>query len=211
MFLLFDLDGTVTDSNALWQDVDIEFARSRGLEVTKEYTDFVVHAIFPTAADFTKEYYHLEESPRQIMEEWQRLAYESYARVCPAKPGVVQFLAGCRSRGLPMAMVTASIPDLCEAALTRLGLRDSFRFILYAQDLGLDKGHPQVWREAARLAGASPGDCIVFDDSPLACAAARQAGCRDVGVYDPLHAAQREEMRRDCWKYLDSFEDFSLF
>ncbi len=211
MILLFDLDGTITDSNTLWVDIDRTFARRRGLEVTQEYMDFVVHSIFPTAAEFTKTYYHLEETPEQIMEEWHALAYEAYAHLCPAKPGAVEFLSRCREQGLPMAMVTASVPELCEAALNRLGLRDYFQFILYAQELGLEKRHPQVWREAARLAGVSPGDCIVFDDSPLACASARLAGCRDVGVYDPLYAPQQEEMRRDCWRYMESFQDFSLF
>lgn len=210
MLLLFDLDGTVTDSNTLWQDVDAEFARRRGLAVTQEYTDFVIHAIFPTAADFTKEYYHLKETPQQIMEEWHALAYEAYACHCPAKPGAAEFLTRCKAQGIRMAMVTASVPELCEAALKRLGLGDCFTFILYAQELGLEKRRPQVWLEAARRAGISPADCIVFDDSPVACAAARQAGCRDVGVYDPLYAPQQAEMRRDCWRYIESFEGFSL-
>ena len=210
MFLLFDLDGTVTDSNTLWQEVDEEFARRRGLTVTQEYSDFVIHSIFPTAAEFTKDYYHLEETPQQIMEEWNALAYEAYAYHCPAKPGAAEFLARCQAQGLPMAMVTASVPGLCEAALERLGLLSCFRFILYAQELGLEKRHPQVWLEAARRAGVTPEECVVFDDSPIACASARQAGCRDVGVYDPLHAAQRGEMERDCWRYLERFEGFSL-
>ncbi len=208
MFLLFDLDGTLTDSNGLWLDVDIEFARRRGLSVTQEYTDFVTHSIFTTAADFTKEYYHLPESPAEIMEEWLALSYDAYTH-CAARPGAVEFLTACREAQLPMAVVTASMPRLCQAALTHLGVSDWFRFILYAQDLGLEKRDPRVWQEAARMAGCLPSDCLVFDDSPVACASAQQAGCRVVGVYDELYAAFRADMKRDCWRYIRDFQGHS--
>jgi HAD superfamily hydrolase (TIGR01509 family) len=211
MTLLFDLDGTITDSNTLWLDIDLAFARKRGLTVTQEYTDYVVHAIFPTAAEFTKRYYSLPESPQEIMDEWFSMAYEAYAHHCPPKPGAVAYLNRCKEAGFPMALVTASEPTLCKAAIQRLGLMEHFNFLLFSQDLGLEKHHQEVWHHAAQLAGVSPQDCVVFDDSPLACAAARQAGCRDVGVYDDLRKEFKAEMQRDCWRYLDSFEGCGLF
>lgn len=204
MFFLFDLDGTLTDSNGIWLEVDLEFARRRGLTVTQKYTDFVAHSIFTTAADFTRDYYHLEETPEAIMEEWLELAYEAYAR-CEAKPGVLEFLAACREQQIPMAIVTASMPSLTQAALRQLGILDWFQFFLYAQDLGLEKRDPRVWEHAARLAGCPPENCVVFDDSPVACAAARQIGMRDVGMFDSLHGAAKEEMQRNCRHYLVDF------
>ena len=209
MYLLFDLDGTLTDSNRLWMEVDLEFTGRRGLTVTQEYTDFVSHAIFPTSAEFTKEYYHLSESPEEIMDEWIELAYDAYAYRCPPKPGAMEFLSRCREAGVPMALVTASMPRLCQAILGRLEITGWFRFILYAQDLNLQKTDPRVWEEAVRLAGAPAEECLVFDDSPLACEAARMAGCRDVGVYDDLYAAYRTDMENKCWYYIMDFRDAS--
>ena len=207
MFLLFDLDGTLTDSNGLWLDVDIEFTRRRGLTVTQEYTDFVTHAIFPTSAQFTKEYYHLPDTPEEIMDEWLSMARDAYANRCPLKPGVLDFLSVSRAEGIPMAIVTACMPLLCEAALNRFGIRGWFRFILYAQELNLQKTDPRVWAAAIERTGQAPAQCVVFDDSPRSCQAAGLAGCRTVGVYDALYAASRAGMERDCLYYISDFRD----
>ena len=46
MKLLFDLDGTLIDSNGIWKDVDTAFLAKRGLPYTKEYYEGVAHTIF---------------------------------------------------------------------------------------------------------------------------------------------------------------------
>ena len=52
--LLFDMDGTLIDSNGIWKDVDTRFLEKRGLPYTQEYYEGVAHTIFPLAAKFTK-------------------------------------------------------------------------------------------------------------------------------------------------------------
>ena len=51
---LFDMDGTLIDSNSVWKDVDREFLARRGLPYTKAYYEGVAHTIFPLAAKFTR-------------------------------------------------------------------------------------------------------------------------------------------------------------
>ena len=70
--LLFDMDGTLIDSNGVWKDVDREFLARRGLPYTHEYYEGVAHTIPPLAAKFTKAYYYLEESCEEIIAEWMR-------------------------------------------------------------------------------------------------------------------------------------------
>ena len=65
--LLFDMDGTLIDSNGIWKDVDTEFLARRGLPYTQAYYEGVAHTIFPLAAKFTKEFCHLPESEEEIM------------------------------------------------------------------------------------------------------------------------------------------------
>ena len=62
MYYLFDLDGTLIDSNGVWIDVDTAFLARRGMEYSKAYYEGVAHTIFPLAAQFTKEFCHLDES-----------------------------------------------------------------------------------------------------------------------------------------------------
>ena len=98
---LFDLDGTLIDSNGIWAEVDRTFLARRGYPYTKEYYEGVAHTIFPLAAVFTKEYCHLSESTDEIMAEWMELAKDNYAHVA-LKPHVREYLEKLRAQGLGM-------------------------------------------------------------------------------------------------------------
>ena len=95
--LLFDLDGTLIDSNGIWVEVDLAFLGRHGLTPTDEYAYTVGHSIFPVAAQYTRDYYHMDLSVQEIMDEWLSMAADAYARV-PLKPGAGEFLARCRDR-----------------------------------------------------------------------------------------------------------------
>ena len=108
--LLFDMDGTLIDSNGIWKDVDEEFLARRGLPYTQEYYEGVAHTIFPLAARFTKEFCHLPESQEEIMAEWMELAGDIYATSVEEKPGVRAFLEKMKAAGERMAVVTSAVP-----------------------------------------------------------------------------------------------------
>ena len=85
--LIFDLDGTLIDSNGVWVEVDKTFLSRRNAPYTQEYHRGVAHTILPNCAVFTKEYLHLEESCEEIIAEWMELAKDAYHNV-PLKPHV---------------------------------------------------------------------------------------------------------------------------
>ena len=203
---LFDMDGTLIDSNDVWKDVDREFLARRGLPYTKAYYEGVAHTIFPLAAKFTKEFCNLPDSEEDIMAEWMELAKDAYAHVT-VKPGVRAFLKQCKAENRRMALVTSSVPEHCRTALDKLDLARYFEFITFAHDLGLEKKNPDIWLQAARQGGVEPERCTVFDDSLSACRGARAARMRVVGVYDGFFAADEREMRSFCDVYIHSFEE----
>ena len=205
--LIFDMDGTLIDSNGIWRDVDIAFLEKRGLPYTKEYYEGVAHTIFPLAAVFTKEYCKLEESCEEIMAEWMDMAGDMYATCVTVKPGVREYLERCRARGERMMVLTSSVPKHCRTALTHLGLMEYFERIVFAQELGLEKKNPDCFRRAAEQAGVTPAECTVFDDSVAACRGAKAAGMKVVGVYDTYFDATVDEMRQVCDRYILSFEE----
>lgn len=206
IMFLFDMDGTLIDSNGIWKDVDRTFLARRGMPYTHAYYEGVAHTIFPLAAAFTKEFCHLSESCEDIMAEWMELAEGLYAKVS-VKPGVRAYLRQCRAEGRQMAVVTSSVPEHCRTALEHLDLLKYFDRITYAQELALEKKDPGVWLAAARDNGADPRDCTVFDDSIAACRGARAAKMRVVGVYDDFFAGDEKEMLGFCDVYIRSFED----
>ena len=89
---IFDMDGTLIDSNGIWREVDEAFLAKRGFPYTKEYYQGVAHTIFPLAAEFTKRYCHLEESVEDIMAEWMEMAGAAYPTRAQVQTRVPDYL-----------------------------------------------------------------------------------------------------------------------
>lgn len=202
--LIFDLDGTLIDSNGIWVEVDKTFLSRRNAPYTPEYYQGVAHTILQNCAVFTKEYLHLEESCEEIIAEWMELAKDAYRSV-PLKPYVREYLERCRSAGHRMAIFTACVPEHCRTALACHRLEPYFERIIYAQELGVDKKSPEIFRKAAALLGVRPKDCVLFDDSLSACRGAKAAGMTVVGVQDLVFQNAEPDMRELCDQYILDF------
>ena len=181
--LIFDMDGTLIDSNGIWRDVDTAFLAKRGLPYTHEYYEGVAHTVFPKAAVFTKEYCHLTESTDEIMAEWMEMAGDLYTTSVPVKPGVVAYLEKCKAAGERMAVLTSSVPAHCHAALDHLGLKPYFEHIYFAQKLGMDKKEPAIYRKTAELLGVDRANlyCAGDNENDLAMLEAAAVGFTPAG------------------------------
>ena len=108
---IFDLDGTITDTNGLWAEVDREFLARRGLAPTPEYQRVVERSIYPIAAAFTREHYGLPDSPQEIMAEWDSLARRHSRELAPRQPGAEDVLRPRLPRGqLPGVAPGQAVP-----------------------------------------------------------------------------------------------------
>ena len=203
--LIFDLDGTLIDSNGVWVEVDKIFLARRNAPYTKEYYDGVAHTILTNCAIFTKEYLNLSESCEEIIAEWMELTEGQYNDV-PLKTGVQAYLDRCREAGHRMVIFTACVPEHCKAAIEHHGLAPYFERIIYAQEMGVDKKSPVIFRKVAEMLQVAPKDCVLFDDSLSACKAAKAAGMTVVGVHDPFFKDSEPDMRELCDQYIMGFD-----
>ncbi len=204
---LFDLDGTLIDSNGMWREVDYKFLAAHDLPPTEEYLIDVGRSIFPVAAQYTKDYYNLDLSPQAIMDEWMDLARDAYRYHIPLKPGVLEFLTREIEQGETLALVSACVPELGHAVLERHGLSALFHHLIFAQEMGLEKHDPNFYDQVLSLLGISASDCTFYEDSPGNCAAAKAKGMTVIGIYDSFYANQAQEMEQVCDQCIHDFTE----
>ena len=195
----FDLDGTLLDSNGIWLDIDIRFLGEHGISpVPADYTDYVTHHTFQDAAAYTRRLFCLPMTEEEIIARWREMAREEYAGRLELKPGVRGFLERAAAAGVRCALLTSCMPGLCRAALARHRLEPLLERVLTTAELGLEKRDPALYGRVARLCGLRPGDCVLFDDSPVYCRGAKEAGWQVYGVADPVFADRAEELADLC-------------
>jgi HAD superfamily hydrolase (TIGR01509 family) len=96
--------------------------------------------------------------------------------------GVVELLDALQEASVPVAVATSATREYADFVLTRLGLKDCFRFILTAEDITHGKPDPEIYLLAAERLGIRPEQMMVLEDSANGCRAAVAAGAYCVAV-----------------------------
>ena len=164
--VLFDMDGTLVDSDAAVERAWTTWAREYGVDVDPitlhgRPADTTVRALRPDlddAAVAAATAYQLD------------LQYDDLADVVPT-PGALDLLAGL---SLPWAVVTSADDRLARARLGAAGI--AAPVLVTVDDISCGKPHPEGFLLAARRLGVEPTRCLVVEDAPAGVAAGRAAG-----------------------------------
>jgi beta-phosphoglucomutase len=185
---LFDLNGTMIDDmsyhihawhrifNQLGHPVSLERAKVECYGKNQE----VLERVFPARFnDEEKERMGLEKEIQYQKE------YRPYLKLIDGLPA---FLEESYSSGIKMGIGSAAIMFNVDFVLEGLAIRHYFDAIVSADDVAISKPDPETFIKCAAALQVSPGNCIVFEDSPKGVEAAANAGMHVV-VLTTLHEA----------------------
>lgn len=172
---MFDLDGVLTDSEQLWEDVRAAYVRDRGGPWSERDQRALMGMSTPEWAAYVSE--RLGGSPpvEQVAGEVIEAMRERYDRDLPLLPGAADAVRRLAER-FTLGLASSSPPVLIEAALERLGAADLFAAATSSEEVERGKPAPDVYLEAARRIGADPGGCVAVEDSSNGIRSARGAG-----------------------------------
>ncbi len=177
--VLWDMDGTLLDSEKLW-DVAV---RELSLEIGGPLTDETRHAMIgaPVLDSLTMVFGALGRTPRDA--ELDEAADWLHARVSelmdepiPWRPGAREALAEVRAAGIPMGLVTNTTRSITELSLNTLG-REWFAATVCGDEVVTPKPAADPYLRAAELIGVDPCHCVAVEDSVTGSRSAVAAGC----------------------------------
>lgn len=177
--VLWDMDGTLLDSEKLWDIGVRELARELGREMTQEIRHALIGASGANALRIMFTELGLPPEPEAVTAAGHFLEQrvtELMTGPIPWRPGAVEALEMVRAAGLPTALVTNTKRSLTELALETLG-RERFDVSVCGDEVPHGKPDPAVYLRAAQLLGLEPGECVAVEDSATGVAAATAAGC----------------------------------
>ena len=104
-------------------------------------------------------------------------------------PGVAEFIADCRRRGLKLAIATSADRVKLAGNLREIGLTpDLFNACVTGSEVRRKKPAPDIFLTAARKAQVSPTVALVIEDAPNGIQAAKAAGMRALGITSSFSA-----------------------
>jgi HAD superfamily hydrolase (TIGR01509 family) len=184
--VLFDMDGTLVDTERLWWEAVQEVAVSLGRPLTEaDQPEVLGRPVEHTAAWLGG----LTGQPGLA----DRLHTEFGERVRTGivpRPGALALLDALAREGVPIALVTASPRTVADSVLAVLGA-ERFRVSVTADDTERTKPAPDPYLAACRALGVDPARCVAVEDTPTGVSSAEAAGCTVLAVPSlaPIEAA----------------------
>lgn len=208
---IFDVDGTLLDSSAVWDDAGAKYLLSIGVTAEEGLGRKLFEMSLDEGAAYMKETYYLQQSREEILAGVLQVMEDFYYHEAPLKEGAADFVRSLAERGIPMVIASSSKKEHIEAAMVRLGIRHHFRHIFTCSEVGIGKHHPKIFLEAAEFLGSTPEDICVIEDGFYAMKTAKAAGFRVLGVYDEASSADWEEIRKTADFAVKDLTRFDMF
>lgn len=174
--VIFDLDGTLIDSEANHLESDKILLGRRGIDFSrKEKASFVGKDIREFVAAVVEKY-GLSEDVSTVLEEKNAIYREIALRKSRLYPPMRGILEGFKQRTLPMAVATGSNPSIGAEILEGFGVRSFFSLFISSAEVERGKPAPDIFLETARQMEADPAHILVFEDTVFGVRAALDAG-----------------------------------
>lgn len=180
--VLWDMDGTLVDSEPVWARVQIDLLTSLGATWTVEDSMRLVGSDLADAVQVW-----MGALPDGVVSA-EELADRMFGEVVRSlkddvvlRPGALELLQALKAAGVPCALVSASYRVMIDAVLSHLG-PELFDVVVAGDEVRNGKPHPEPYLTAAQELDVDPADCVVIEDSPGGTASGTAAGAFVVAV-----------------------------
>ncbi|MDA2804887.1 HAD family hydrolase [Nocardiopsis suaedae] len=179
--VLFDMDGTLIDSEGLWGEAEAEVVAELGGVWTEEDHRRNVGGAAEKVGRYVADLPGVRAEPREVIARMQAAFGRRLAEGADPRPGAKELVAAVAASPVRSALVTSTERHLISSAIGAIGL-ESFDLSVGGDEVEANKPHPEPYLKAARLLGADPARCVAVEDSAVGVASALAAGCATVAV-----------------------------
>jgi HAD superfamily hydrolase (TIGR01509 family) len=179
--VLWDLDGTLVDSEPYWDEATAELIAAHGRSWSQAHSNALIGNDLLTSARYIKRHGGVELPAPVIVDFLVDCVARRLRGRLPWRPGAPELLAELNRLGIPCALVTMSYRRLADAVVGALP-EGSFATVVAGDDVTHGKPHPEPYLTAAARLAVTPGECVAIEDSPTGLASAVAAGVPALGV-----------------------------
>ena len=208
---IFDLDGVLLDSMAVWNDLGVRYLQKRGIQPEAGLSQILFSMSMEQGADYLKAKYQLPDTPQEILNGIEQMIRDFYFYEVQPKEGARELLQFLQDQGVKMIAATSSPREHVTKALQRNGLYTYLQQIYTTGEVGVSKHEPLIYQLAAESLGTKPEETLVFEDSLYALKTAKNAGFRAIGVYDADGETNQEGVRQTGELYLKRLSEFEQY
>ena len=179
--IVFDLDGVLVDSEAVWDEVRKRFTEENGGRWHDGAQRDMMGMSSVEWSEYLRDRLGVEVEPERISTEVADRVAELYREHLPLLPGAVESVRALAAEWT-LGLASSSNRHVIDLVLDEAGIADEFKATVSSEEVAAGKPAPDAYLEAARRVGADPSACAAIEDSTNGIRSAHAAGMTVIAV-----------------------------
>jgi len=183
--VIFDMDGVLIDSEGIYLNYQLDFARTKNPAVKMEQ-------LYPMVGATKKDSWEVVERAVDNGQTWEELREEFRKRDIYQeidyrelyRKEATQVLAFLKKEGYRLALASSTHLELVERVLEENGISGYFETVVSGNQFKKSKPDPEIYLHTARCLGVKPKECMAVEDSTIGITAAHRAGMKIAAIID---------------------------
>lgn len=199
--VIFDMDGLLFDTEAVWQRNWSRVAADMGIDLPEAFRKEICGTSGEIMKRVIEKYYGVDDGT-DIMQNVINGVHSDLKDNVPEKPGLHEILEHFKNKGMKMAVASSSSQAQIESNCRNAGILEYFDALVSGAQIGKSKPAPDIFLAAAEKIGIEPEDCYVFEDAFNGVQAGYAAGSAVIMI--PDMTAPTDEIRAMTYAVYDS-------
>lgn len=182
--IIFDLDGTIIDSEKQWGMAYTSVLRQLGVNADRKDLHTRGESI---KSNWQKILLENEIKTEKTIDELSAITFIEFRKLIPEitlNDGVTEFMDTLHDAGIPLALATSSDWETTSKIVNDFDLNEYFENITTEEEVVNEKPAPDIFLLSSEKLGVNPSDCLVIEDSFAGVTAGKEAGMKVIAVTD---------------------------
>lgn len=189
--VLWDMDGTLIDSEPYWLASEVSLAESYGgVWSEQDGHELIGKSLYDSSAMLRQRFGIEDLSVQGVIDLMTSAVIADLKQRLPFRPGALELLMALKLKGIPTALVTMSMRKMALAVTEQISF-PAFDVVVAGDEVVHGKPHPEPYLKAAELLRVDIKDCLIFEDSHTGMASAEASGGHTIGIPNLISLQKR--------------------
>lgn len=208
--IIFDVDGTILDSNWVWSNIGIDYLVNLDITPEKNLNDKLKIMGFKESATYFQSKYGIKTSVSTIIRQWNDMVRDRYLNEVSIKDGLFECLEYLSKKGIRICCCSETSHEILTEVLIKKGIMPYLEYFISCNEYKCSKTSSEIYDICIGKFDLKKEEVLVIEDAPYAILSAIKGGYKTIGVIEDNMINKNEIIVNKSFKAIKSLNELRM-